>query len=693
MEERYENYLELVKDTTTYNKILFGERKLRLPFIDGQTGIAQTDCSLWRTKNERRCFGQSGDRPEQQGFGTMYHYPAARWQKKRREYLLNHNQVQVSTAFNDQHLAASTSIITNNEAVSQERGTNSSNCTVSNMFAGHNYQYNNAINTSLNKGPNNNNGATIFQQTQIAPMTPVRADSTGSHSCADSDSRDHSSTTSLSAYDSPKGSNIDSHERAYNQTEQNGTATNSSSCGYNSTPDKNQNRTESNFSVTLSSQNDCNNSDTCSEQQNYYERPIDDMNPGNRLESRTREAIRLQSKISKTKNIGQSLMKNNFISNGRKINQHSNRGKFKTIYQDEHHGSQINCTNGSSTSQEGYRVSTLTAPIPQAIISCGSERPYVCSSCDQTYKTRPGLSYHFIHTHNTNLPKNLPMTNKPMHQDGRCKSKNGFSDRNQSILVKNNANNERSWQTNKDEQDVNSQESINIKEKQNYIVMRNHEVGEQDLGNLVSSDQRADVAPYSLNGVSDQGKLSELTSITRHPNQHSVEEMNNPVQAVTRATKPVADEYQSRDVNKNNNGHSSDQMSCNEENGSKIKNGNSLAKSHVKQNRFCDFCHGTSDKNRRTRLPEELISCSTCGSSGHPSCLKFSDNIRLSVQKYDWQCIDCKTCSNCDTADNEHQLLFCDDCDRSYHTYCLKPPLTELPEGSWSCHLCLTEYH
>jgi hypothetical protein len=38
-------------------------------------------------------------------------------------------------------------------------------------------------------------------------------------------------------------------------------------------------------------------------------------------------------------------------------------------------------------------------------------------------------------------------------------------------------------------------------------------------------------------------------------------------------------------------------------------------------------------------------------------------------------------------------LLFCDDCDRGYHMYCLKPPLREPPEGSWSCHLCIVEYH
>lgn len=30
----------------------------------------------------------------------------------------------------------------------------------------------------------------------------------------------------------------------------------------------------------------------------------------------------------------------------------------------------------------------------------------------------------------------------------------------------------------------------------------------------------------------------------------------------------------------------------------------------------------------------------------------------------------------------QDQLLFCDDCDRGYHMYCLKPPLSEPPEGS-----------
>lgn len=38
----------------------------------------------------------------------------------------------------------------------------------------------------------------------------------------------------------------------------------------------------------------------------------------------------------------------------------------------------------------------------------------------------------------------------------------------------------------------------------------------------------------------------------------------------------------------------------------------------------------------------------------------------------------------------QDQLLFCDDCDRGYHMYCLSPPMSEPPEGRHnSCKLML----
>lgn len=39
--------------------------------------------------------------------------------------------------------------------------------------------------------------------------------------------------------------------------------------------------------------------------------------------------------------------------------------------------------------------------------------------------------------------------------------------------------------------------------------------------------------------------------------------------------------------------------------------------------------------------------------------------------------------------DDEHMLL-CDYCDDAYHSYCLDPPLTELPgeDEDWVCKHC-----
>ncbi|XP_076032878.1 zinc finger protein ubi-d4-like isoform X3 [Oratosquilla oratoria] len=110
-------------------------------------------------------------------------------------------------------------------------------------------------------------------------------------------------------------------------------------------------------------------------------------------------------------------------------------------------------------------------------------------------------------------------------------------------------------------------------------------------------------------------------------------------------------------------------------------------------NPYCDFCLGDSTMNKKTGMPEDLVSCADCGRSGHPTCLQFTQNMMKSINTYRWQCIECKTCTLCGTSENDDQLLFCDDCDRGFHLYCLTPPLSEPPEGEWSCYLCLQEFH
>ncbi|OON19350.1 PHD-finger [Opisthorchis viverrini] len=106
----------------------------------------------------------------------------------------------------------------------------------------------------------------------------------------------------------------------------------------------------------------------------------------------------------------------------------------------------------------------------------------------------------------------------------------------------------------------------------------------------------------------------------------------------------------------------------------------------------CDFCLGDARLNKKTGQPEDMLRCSDCGRCAHFTCLQFTANMVSSVRTYRWQCIECKTCWLCGTSENDEQMLFCDDCDRGYHMYCLTPPLSEPPEGSWSCKLCVDHF-
>uniref|UniRef100_A0A8B9FA43 histone acetyltransferase n=1 Tax=Amazona collaria TaxID=241587 RepID=A0A8B9FA43_9PSIT len=103
---------------------------------------------------------------------------------------------------------------------------------------------------------------------------------------------------------------------------------------------------------------------------------------------------------------------------------------------------------------------------------------------------------------------------------------------------------------------------------------------------------------------------------------------------------------------------------------------------------ICSFCLGTKESNREKK-PEELLSCADCGSSGHPSCLKFCPELTSNVKALRWQCIECKTCSACRIqGKNADNMLFCDSCDRGFHMECCDPPLSRMPKGMWICQVC-----
>lgn len=48
-------------------------------------------------------------------------------------------------------------------------------------------------------------------------------------------------------------------------------------------------------------------------------------------------------------------------------------------------------------------------------------------------------------------------------------------------------------------------------------------------------------------------------------------------------------------------------------------------------------------------------------------------------------------CLICSGGEHEEKMLLCDGCDDSCHTYCLIPPLVDIPKGDWLCPKCIVE--
>uniref|UniRef100_A0A665TC67 [histone H3]-trimethyl-L-lysine(4) demethylase n=1 Tax=Echeneis naucrates TaxID=173247 RepID=A0A665TC67_ECHNA len=53
--------------------------------------------------------------------------------------------------------------------------------------------------------------------------------------------------------------------------------------------------------------------------------------------------------------------------------------------------------------------------------------------------------------------------------------------------------------------------------------------------------------------------------------------------------------------------------------------------------------------------------------------------------------VDLVVCLVCGSGEDEDRLLLCDGCDDSYHTFCLIPPLHDVPRGDWRCPKCLAQ--
>ncbi|XP_065200189.1 chromodomain-helicase-DNA-binding protein Mi-2 homolog isoform X2 [Planococcus citri] len=93
----------------------------------------------------------------------------------------------------------------------------------------------------------------------------------------------------------------------------------------------------------------------------------------------------------------------------------------------------------------------------------------------------------------------------------------------------------------------------------------------------------------------------------------------------------------------------------------------------------------------------EIILCDTCPRAYHLVCLEPELE---EAPEGKWSCPHCEEGGVPEKEDDdEHQefcrvckdggeLLCCDSCPSAYHTFCLNPPLTTIPDGDWKCPRC-----
>lgn len=106
--EKIENFLndqqykDIIEKVETFNQRLCVERRLRIPFLDPQTNVAQNSCSLYMDK-KKRLPGLN--------YGQIYSYPSKRWRKSKRQYLTKLQNIRpfANLRYTNQNSSSSTS--------------------------------------------------------------------------------------------------------------------------------------------------------------------------------------------------------------------------------------------------------------------------------------------------------------------------------------------------------------------------------------------------------------------------------------------------------------------------------------------------------------------------------------------------------------------------------------------------------
>lgn len=88
----------------------------------------------------------------------------------------------------------------------------------------------------------------------------------------------------------------------------------------------------------------------------------------------------------------------------------------------------------------------------------------------------------------------------------------------------------------------------------------------------------------------------------------------------------------------------------------------------------------------------ELLTCATCGSYFHSSCLSLPvDLVQNPMTRFGWQCPECKCCQICKQFGDDGQMIVCESCDKSYHVYCCRGNDVQNLNSGFKCDQCRRE--